>query len=63
MFGKEKFLGPLDSMEQNSNPEFKLMYRRNGEGDKYLDITKVLDSILDRLDDIEDKLNKMDSNA
>ena len=63
MFGKKKFLGPLNSMEQNSNPEFKLMYRRNGEGDKYLDITKVLDSILDRLDDIEDKLNKMDSNA
>ena len=63
MSGKEKFLDPLNSMEQNSNPEFKLMYRRNGEGDKYLDITKVLDSILDRLDDIEDKLNKMDSNA
>ena len=63
MSGKEKFLDPLNSMEGNSSPEFKLMYRRNGEGDKYLDITKVLDSILDRLDDIEDKLNKMDSNA
>ena len=38
------------------------MYRRNGNGDKYIDITKVLDSILDRLDDIEDQLDKQTQN-
>ena len=37
------------------------MYRRDGKGDKYLDITKVLDEILNRLDAIEDKLNKQET--
>jgi hypothetical protein len=49
-------------MESNSNRDYKLMYRRNGKGDKYIDITKVLDSILDRLDDIEDQLDKQTQN-
>ena len=49
-------------MELKSSPEYKLMYRRDGKGDKYLDITKVLDQILNRLDAIEDKLNKQETN-
>ena len=63
MSGKVKYLCLLYSMKSNESPEFKFMYRRDGKGDKYLDITKVLDSILDRLDDIEEKLNKMDQNG
>ena len=58
MCGREKFHVPVSFMESNSNLDYKLMYRRNGEGDKYSDITKVLDKILDRLDDIEDQLDK-----
>lgn len=63
MYGKEKSLVQVNFMERNSSPEYKLMYRRDGKGDKYLDITKVLDTVLDRLDAIEDKLNTMEQNA
>ena len=62
MSGKARYLVPLCSMELKSSPEYKLMYRRDGKGDKYLDITKVLDQILNRLDAIEDKLNKQETN-
>ena len=49
-------------MESSSSPDLQFMYRRDGKGDKYLDITKVLDTVLDRLDDIEAKLNTMEPN-
>lgn len=49
-------------MESKENRNFKFMYRRGGTGDKYLDITKVLDEILNRLDAIEETINNMESN-
>jgi len=48
-------------MALNESHNYKMMYRRDGKGDKYLDITKVLDQILNRLDAIEDKLNKLET--
>ncbi len=44
-------------MESNSSPELKLMYRRPQSRDKYECITDVLDDILIRLEQIENKLD------
>ena len=60
-FGLAKFLFPVSFMALNESHNYKLMYRRDGKGDKYFDITKVLDEILNRLDAIEDKLNKQET--
>lgn len=62
MFGRAKSHVLVSFMESKSSPEYQLMYRRDGEGDKYIDITKVLDQILDRLDDIDDQLDKLFDN-
>ena len=59
--GKERLCFPLNFMALNESHNYKMMYRRDGKGDKYLDITKVLDQILNRLDAIEDKLNKLET--
>ena len=40
---------------------YRFMYRRDGEGDKYMNITDVLDQIQDRLDAIENKLIEMEN--
>ena len=61
-FGKAKFHFQVSFMALNEGLNYKMMYRRDGKGDKYLDITKVLDEILNRLDAIEDKLNKQETN-
>ena len=62
MSGKAKCPYQVSIMALNESHNYKLMYRRDGKGDKYLDITKVLDEILNRLDAIEDKLNKQETN-
>lgn len=37
------------------------MYRRDGKGDKYLNITDVLDQIQNKLDEIEHRLTELEN--
>ena len=57
MCGKEKYLYPVNSLEQEQ--QYKIMYRGPGR-DSYQTVAEVLDEILTRLDSIEQTLSKLE---